>query len=73
MSDGAVRSPSVGRVVELLVAVGDQVVDGQEVVVIESMKVEIPVTAGGEGRVALIAVEAGATVQAGDLLLRIEG
>jgi biotin-dependent enzyme len=39
----AVRAPDVGRVVEVLVAVGEVVAAGQEVVV-ESMKVEIPVT-----------------------------
>jgi acetyl-CoA carboxylase biotin carboxyl carrier protein len=69
VSDGRVRSPSVGRVVEILVAVGDQVAAGQEVAVVESMKVEIPVAAERAGRVQTVAAVVGATVQAGDLLL----
>jgi acetyl-CoA carboxylase biotin carboxyl carrier protein len=72
VSRDAVRSPSVGRVVELLVGVGDVVIVGQDVVVVESMKVEIPVAAEAAGRVAAVAVAAGDTVRAGDLLLRIE-
>ena len=73
MVDGAVRSPSVGRVIEVLVAVGEAVAAGQEVAVVESMKVEIPVTAERGGRVVGIAVAAGATVRAGDLLLTVVG
>src|SRR5262249_48732891 len=69
--DGAVRSPSVGRVLEVLVAVGAIGSAEQEVVVVESMKVEIPVVAPHAGRVASVAVAAGAQVQAGDLLLTI--
>jgi acetyl-CoA carboxylase biotin carboxyl carrier protein len=66
-----VRSPAVGTVVEVLVAVGDVVVAGQEVAVIESMKVEIPVTALGGGTVDRLAVSAGAHVQVGDALLAL--
>ena len=69
----SVVSPAVGTVVEVLVAVGDAVAAGQEVVVVESMKVEIPVTAPAAGRVGRIAVAVGATLQAGDLLLIVEG
>ncbi len=67
-----VVSPAVGTVVEVLVAVGDAVAAGQEVVVVESMKVEIPVAAPAGGRVGRIAVEPGATLQAGALLLVVE-
>ncbi len=71
MTDGAVRSPSVGRVVDVLVVVGDVVGAGQEVAVVESMKVEIPVTAERGGRVVGVTVAAGDTVRAGDLLLTV--
>ena len=73
MTDGAVRSPSVGRVIEVLVMVGEAVAAGQEVAVVESMKVEIPVTAERGGRVIGVAVALGATVRAGDLLLTVAG
>jgi biotin carboxyl carrier protein len=67
----SVRAPSVGKVVEILVAVGDHVAAGQEVAVIESMKVEIPVVAERAGTVAAIPVSAGETVQAGQVLLAL--
>ena len=67
----AVVSPAVGRVVEIAVAVGALVVAGDEVAVVESMKVEIPVTAAAAGVVASIAVGAGDHVQAGDVLLTL--
>jgi len=71
VSDGAVRSPGVGKVLEVLVSVGSAVAEGDEVAVVESMKVEIPVTAPSAGRVAAIRVAAGDPVQTGDLLLTI--
>jgi len=70
-ADGAVVSPGVGRVLEVSVVVGATVTVGQEVAVVESMKVEIPVAAPRAGRVATIAVAPGDQVQAGDLLLTI--
>jgi len=70
-ADGVVRSPSVGRVLEVLVAVGATVAAEEEVVVVESMKVEIPVTAPRAGRVAEVTVTAGDQVQAGDALLTL--
>jgi biotin carboxyl carrier protein len=71
VNDGAVRSPGVGKVIEILVTVGVQVAAGDEVIVIESMKMEIPVTAPRAGRVAVIAVAPGDQVQADDLLLTL--
>jgi biotin carboxyl carrier protein len=43
------RSPAVGKVLRLLVAPGARVARGQELMVIESMKVEIPIRAGAAG------------------------
>jgi biotin carboxyl carrier protein len=71
MSDGAVRSPGVGKVLEVLVAVGATVATGEELLVIESMKMEIPLTAPRPGTVAAIAVAAGDQVQEGDLLVTL--
>jgi acetyl-CoA carboxylase biotin carboxyl carrier protein len=67
MSD-EVRSPTVGRVLEVLVAVGDSVRSGDELIVIESMKMEIPVTSARDGTVKEIRVEVGTQVQADDLV-----
>jgi acetyl-CoA carboxylase biotin carboxyl carrier protein len=66
-----VRSPAVGRVVELLVRPGDPVAAGQELAVVESMKVEIPVVAEWTGTVSRLAVDVGTQVQSGGVLLVI--
>jgi acetyl-CoA carboxylase biotin carboxyl carrier protein len=66
-----VPSPVVGTVVSLAVQPKDAVAAGAEVMVIESMKMEIPVTAPAGGHVAAIAVCPGDHVRAGDVLLTI--
>lgn len=71
MKNGEVRSPGVGKVIEILVAVDAYVIAGDEVIVIESMKMEIPVTASHAGRVATVAVALGDQVQVDDVLLII--
>ncbi len=63
-----VRSPLQGVVVRVAAAAGDDVAEASPVVVIESMKMEHVVPAGGPGRVGRVAVAAGDQVQRGDLL-----
>jgi acetyl-CoA carboxylase biotin carboxyl carrier protein len=65
------RSPGEGRVMDVLVGLGTTVVIGQELVVIESMKMEIPVAAEQPGTVAAIAVAPGDLVHEGDILLTL--
>ena len=65
-------SPMSGSILEVLVAPGDAVSAGQEVVVLESMKMEIPVEAPSAGTVSEVLVTPEQTVDEGDLLLRIE-
>jgi biotin carboxyl carrier protein len=67
-----VKSPAVGTIVEVLAVAGVLVAAGDELVVVESMKVEIPVPAPRAGRIAAVAVAQGAHVEAGDLLLTFE-
>ncbi|MBK6562471.1 MAG: acetyl-CoA carboxylase biotin carboxyl carrier protein subunit [Dehalococcoidia bacterium] len=57
---------------ELLVGVGDQVSVGDELVIIESMKMEIPVESPVSGTVVEFVVEPPGKVEEGDLLLRLE-
>jgi len=59
--------------VEVSVAVGDRVEEGDSLVVLESDKASMEVPAPAAGEVAEILVEAGATVREGDLLLRLRG
>ncbi|MFM9226655.1 MAG: biotin/lipoyl-containing protein, partial [Actinomycetota bacterium] len=73
MSDAqhSVVSPLIGTVARILVATGDEVHAGDEVVIIESMKMEHPVTAGSEGVVSAVGVAEGETVAAGQVLLSV--
>ena len=56
------RSPVQGVVIALNVAVGDAVAAGQAVVIVESMKMEVPIEAGQPGRVRALPVAVGDTV-----------
>jgi biotin carboxyl carrier protein len=66
------RASMPGIVVEVQVAVGDQVEEGQTMVVLEAMKMQNPLGAEGPGTVTKLLVEAGETVAAGALLAEIE-
>lgn len=68
----AVKAPMPGRVVRVLVVVGDAVAEGQGVVVIEAMKMQNELKSPKAGRVARIGVAAGDTVGSGDVLAVVE-
>jgi acetyl-CoA carboxylase biotin carboxyl carrier protein len=61
-----------GTVWKIQVAVGDQVEEEQTVVILESMKMEMPVEASDSGRVAKILVSEGQAVEEGDVLVTLE-
>jgi biotin carboxyl carrier protein len=67
-----VKSPVVGTVWKIQVAVGDAVAQGDEVMILESMKMEIPVEADAPGTVISLAVAEGDQVAEGALLATIE-
>lgn len=67
-----VRAEMVANVLSVNVAVGDAVDPTTELVLLESMKMEIPVLPEHGGRVGRIAVEAGDVVQEGDLLVVLD-
>ncbi len=67
------KSPSVGKVLRHSVAEGAQVSRGQEVMVIESMKVEIPIKASVAGRVREFRAKPGDQIQRNAVLAVIEG
>lgn len=64
-----VRAEMVGNVMKVVVAAGDLVVAGDTLVILESMKMEIPVLAEDGGTVRRVAVGEGDVVQEGDLLV----
>jgi len=57
---------------KVLVQVGDTVAADQELLILESMKMEMPVESPSAGRVASIAATPGQAVEEGDLLLELE-
>ncbi|MEP6463482.1 MAG: biotin/lipoyl-binding carrier protein [Frankiaceae bacterium] len=58
----------VANVWKIVVAVGDSVSDGDTLVILESMKMEIPVIAERDGRVTELRVAEGDVVQEGDVI-----
>jgi acetyl-CoA carboxylase biotin carboxyl carrier protein len=70
MSD--VEAHITGTVWKIEVAVGDAIEEGDTVVILESMKMEMPVEAEDDGKVAEIKCEEGQSVQEGDVLVVLE-
>jgi biotin carboxyl carrier protein len=62
----------VATVFEILVEPGDEVQEDDELVLLESMKMQIPVAAPRQGKVGAIHVEQGQSIQEDDLLLTLE-
>jgi len=67
-----IRAPMHGRVIRVLVNVGDAVEVGQGLMVVEAMKMQNEMKALQPGRVTEVRARAGETVRAGDTLLVIE-
>ena len=67
-----VRAEMVANVWKIVVTVGAEVADGDTLVILESMKMEIPVVAESAGRVAELRVAEGDVVQEGDVIAVIE-
>jgi acetyl-CoA carboxylase biotin carboxyl carrier protein len=61
-----------GNVWKVEVAIGDEVEDGDTVVILESMKMEIPVEAEDDGTVKEIRCEEGQSVSEGDILVVLD-
>ncbi|GAC54348.1 putative biotinylated protein [Gordonia amicalis NBRC 100051 = JCM 11271] len=62
----------VASVLEVLVAPGQQIEVGDSLVLLESMKMEIPVLAEEPGTIADIKVQVGDVIQAGDVIATFE-
>ncbi|MGI8910109.1 MAG: biotin/lipoyl-containing protein, partial [Rubrobacteraceae bacterium] len=68
----SLTAPMPGTVVKVLVQEGDEVEEGQLILVLEAMKMEQPVTAPHAGRVATLPHPEGALVPGGAVLAEIE-
>jgi acetyl-CoA carboxylase biotin carboxyl carrier protein len=67
-----VLSEMVANVWKVVVTAGDAVEAGDPLVILESMKMEIPVEAPAGGTVREVRVEEGVVVQEGDIIAVIE-
>ncbi len=70
MSD--VTAPMGGKVIEVKVKVGDTVGENDEVVILEAMKMELPVVAGASGTVKEVRFKKGDAVEADAVLLVVD-
>jgi biotin carboxyl carrier protein len=69
---GECRAPLPGAVTKVLVAEGDVVAEGDGLVVLEAMKMEHTLRAGGAGTVVQMRCVAGQQVDVHDLLVTVE-
>jgi acetyl-CoA carboxylase biotin carboxyl carrier protein len=67
-----VEAEMVANVWKVLVQPGAQVAEGDTLVILESMKMEIPVEAPADGTVSAMNVEEGGVVQEGDIIAVID-
>ncbi|RDI47563.1 biotin/lipoyl-binding carrier protein [Falsibacillus pallidus] len=61
-----------GTVLNVLAGSGEEVAAGQAVIMLESMKMEIPVEASQDGKIAEVKVNIGDFVNEGDVLVTFE-
>ncbi len=59
-----------GLVLEINVAVGNRVYRGQDIAVLESMKMQSSIPSPCDGMISEIAVQPGQTVETGDVIVR---
>lgn len=67
-----VKAPITGNMWKIVKAVGDEVEEFDQLMIMESMKMEIPVEAPCSGKIAEIKIAEGASIMEGDVLAIIE-
>lgn len=71
-ASGEVRAPAPGKVLKVSVSAGDKVREGDDLLVLESMKIETRIGAPRAGTVKEVRVKAGDTVKTGDMMVLIQ-
>ena len=67
-----IRAEMVANVWKVVASAGDAVSEGDTLVILESMKMEIPVVSESDGVITKIAVHEGDVIQEGDLIAIVE-
>jgi len=67
-----VRAEMVANVWKVVASQGDAIADGDTIVILESMKMEIPVLAEAAGTLSELRVSEGQVVQEGDVIAVID-
>ena len=69
---GEIKAPMPGLVLSIAVKAGQEVVQGDTLLILEAMKMENVLKSPGEGRVKKVLVEKGKAVDKGEVLLEME-
>ena len=67
-----IKSPMTGKIADILVQVGDKVEVDDELIIMDAMKMEIPVLSPVDGTIKEIFVKTGDSVKTDQLLMTIE-
>ena len=67
-----ISAPMGGKVIEVKVKVGDKVKEDDEVIILEAMKMELPVVATSDGTVKAVNCRKGDAVEADAVLVVLE-
>ena len=67
-----ITAPMGGKIVDVKVKPGDMVNEGDEVIILEAMKMELPVVANGSGTVKAVKCNKGDAVEAEAVLVVLE-
>ena len=67
-----IRAEMVANVWKVLVSEGEDIDDGDTLVILESMKMEIPVLSTAAGKLVTLSVVEGQVVQEGDLIASVD-
>ena len=71
-SGDRINAPMPGRMVLVKAKVGDEVIEGQELAVMEAMKMELSLKSPRTGKIAIVNVNAGDFVEADAILIKLE-
>ena len=69
----SIKAPMQSTVVKLAVSAGDKVVEGDQILVLEAMKMEQSISSPRDGVIAAVRVAVGETIPAGTVLIEFEG